>query len=259
MNHLDESNTILYKYLDANGGLMMLKYHNLQFTNATRFNDPFDCHPALFDYSNVPENKRVWTGTDFVSKMEENQMENLRNSTWICSLSKVCDSLLMWAYYNNHKGVCIGLNMDAVMKSCNYKYFGLMFPFAEEVKYRDVHQKPDYFKDHPSWLDLLLTKSKEWEHEHEVRIITQEPNWVRCGRTIPKEFENEESVDWREERFYPILSPDCFELVYLGVNMLPDNKDKIIKTAKKLNSEIKIYQMIIDPDAFKLKEELLRF
>ena len=44
----------LYKYLDFNGGLMMLHYGNLQFTNATRLNDPFDCHPSLIDFSNVP-------------------------------------------------------------------------------------------------------------------------------------------------------------------------------------------------------------
>ena len=43
-----------YKYLDAKGGLEMLENSNLQFTNATKFNDPFDCHPALFDYSNAP-------------------------------------------------------------------------------------------------------------------------------------------------------------------------------------------------------------
>lgn len=35
----------LYKYLDVDGGLAMLEHHNLQFTNATKFNDPFDCHP----------------------------------------------------------------------------------------------------------------------------------------------------------------------------------------------------------------------
>lgn len=35
----------------------MLQNSNLQFTNATRLNDPFDCHPALFNYSNVPTNK----------------------------------------------------------------------------------------------------------------------------------------------------------------------------------------------------------
>lgn len=45
----------LYKYLDFNGGLMMLHNGNLQFTNATRLNDPFDCHPSLIDFSDVPK------------------------------------------------------------------------------------------------------------------------------------------------------------------------------------------------------------
>jgi len=45
----------LYKYLDFNGGLMMLYYKDFQFTNATQLNDPFDCHPALIDFSNAPK------------------------------------------------------------------------------------------------------------------------------------------------------------------------------------------------------------
>lgn len=31
----------LYKYLDVDGGLAMLSNSNLQFTNATKLNDPF--------------------------------------------------------------------------------------------------------------------------------------------------------------------------------------------------------------------------
>ena len=102
-------------------------------------------------------------------------MENLRNNTWICCLSKVYDSLLMWAYYNSHKGICIGLNMEAVLKCCQYKFFGLTFPYAAEVKYKNIHTKLDYFKDHPSWEDLLTTKAKEWEHEQEYRLLRRCP------------------------------------------------------------------------------------
>lgn len=245
----------LFKYLDFNGGLAMLEHHNLQFTNATKFNDPFDCHPALFDYSKVPERPHNWPPADFLSMKGENDMENLRNSTWMCCLSKVHDSLLMWAYYNNHKGICIGLNKGAVLNSCQYKFFGLMFPFAAEVKYKDILQKPDYFKDHPSWNDLLLTKAKAWEHEQEVRIITKEPAWVHAGRNIPDEFKKEDIVDWKEIRHYVPLSSDCFESIFLGVNMLPRNRTKIIDIANKLNPNIKIYQMTLDPEAFRLKGE----
>ena len=67
--------TKLYKYLDADGGLMMLYYSNLQFTNATRLNDPFDCHPSLIDFSKVPAEKaKVW-GKDDVIALESNRYE----------------------------------------------------------------------------------------------------------------------------------------------------------------------------------------
>jgi len=247
--------TVLYKYLDADGGLAMLEHHNLQFTNASKFNDPFDCHPALFDYSHAPVNKNNWPPADFLSMKGENDMENLRNNTWICCLSKVYDSLLMWAYYNNHKGVCIGLNIDAVLESCQHGFIGLMSPSVEEVKYKDILQKPDYFKDHILWIDLWTTKAKAWEHEQEVRLITKEPSWVRARMDIPKELKDKEIVDGKEIRYYPELSADCFESVYLGVNILPQKKTEIIRFAKNLNPNIKIYQMTIDLEAFRLKAE----
>ena len=246
---------MLYKYLDVNGGLAMLKNHNLQFTNASKFNDPFDCHPALFDYSYTPDDKNNSLPTDFLSMKGLNDMENLRNSTWISCLSKVYDSLLMWAYYNCHKGICIGLNVDAVLKSCERGYIGIMYPTLEVVKYKDILQKPNYFKDLHSWKDFLITKAKVWEHEQEVRLITKDPAWVCEGRDIPEELKKDEVVDWKEIRHYPQLSADCFESVYLGVNILLQNKTKIIKVAKNLNPNIKIYQMKTDPEAFRLKAE----
>ena len=245
--------TRLYKYLDVTGGLAMLEHHNLQFTNASKFNVPFDCHPALFDYSHAPVNKNNWPPADFFILKGKTDMENLRNDTWMCCLSKVYDSLLMWAYYNSHKGICIGLNVEAVLKSCQRGFFGLMPPSAFDVKYKDIQQKPDYFKNPPSWIDLWTTKAEAWAHEQEVRLITKNPAWVRAGRDIPKELYEEEIVDGKEIRHYPQLSADCFESIYLGVNILPRNKTKIIKMAKKLNPNIKTYQMKTDPEAFRLK------
>ena len=48
---------ILYKYLDIKGAKCMLWNKNLQFTNATQLNDPFDCHQKLLDFSDVPASK----------------------------------------------------------------------------------------------------------------------------------------------------------------------------------------------------------
>ncbi len=97
----------------------MIANQNLQFTNASQLNDPFDCHSKLIDYSNVPDFKaKDIIHKEWEQEVGENKALNLRNNTWLCSLSKVNDLLLMWSHYcYNHKGVCIGLDMDKVMES----------------------------------------------------------------------------------------------------------------------------------------------
>lgn len=261
----------LYKYLDVNGGLAMLEHHNLQFTNATKFNDPFDCHPALFDYSNVPTNKYNWPPADFLKQKGETDMENQRNRTWICSLSKVYDSLLMWSYYGNHRGVCIGLDMEKAQKYLSKIMCSVYLGAIEmEVQYRDIIEKPDYFHDAKDLFRYQLsTKAKAWEHEKEVRLILIDPTPAGtlnhpgfAPMALPYEPKDEnEVIDWKEVRAFLDIGGECFESVYLGVNLNvkknQETKEKIIEVARRCNPEIKIYQMTIDPEAFRLKEELL--
>ena len=109
-------NIKLYKYLDADGGLAMLSNGNIQFTNATKLNDPFDCHPSLIDFSQVPTERASAWGKDVIMDLESNRFEHNRDKTWLCSLSKNYDSLLMWSYYNCHKGICIGIDMEKADK-----------------------------------------------------------------------------------------------------------------------------------------------
>ena len=40
--------------------------------------------------------------------------------------------------------------------------------------------------------------------------------------------------------------------IHLGVMMYYEEKQSVIRLAKKLNQNIKIYQMTVNPDAFKL-------
>ena len=106
----------LYKYLDFNGGLMMLHYGNLQFTNATQLNDPFDCHPSLIDFSDVPKEACGGWTPEIIEELRRDPFRRTREEAWICSLSKIYDSILMWSYYSKHKGICIGLDMEKVRK-----------------------------------------------------------------------------------------------------------------------------------------------
>ncbi len=253
---------ILYKYIDINGAKLMLGNRNLQFTNASQLNDPFDCHPKLIDHSNVPDH----LAKDSISKeweqlIGENKALNRRNDTWLCSLSKINDSLLMWSHYcYNHKGVCIGLDLDKVMESVP-PMFGTTFlkPLVIEVQYQDIIERPSAYRPKEDMFSYQWrTKAKDWSYEQEVRLVIPRPHQMYAALT-PEQMERSkrnETLDWRELHHYMPLKGECFESIYFGVNTEPTIKEKIIQYAReKLNPQINLYQMRVDENAFRLNPE----
>lgn len=244
--------TKLYKYLDANGGLMMLYYGTLMFTNATQLNDPFDCHPAYIDIPQdaIPQYRCL--PSKVFSDLEYNKGLNQRDKAYICSLSKVHDSILMWSYYSKHTGICVGLDMEKTRKYYN-RMIGLIIGCHEyEVQYRDIINRYDTTND--SY--LFTTKAKEWQHEQEVRLVSYDP-WSEYMRLLPGQDDKDGPIPWKTVRAFLDIGGECFESVYLGVNISEKDKEKVIKVAHKCNPDINIYQMTIDPKAFRLKEELV--
>lgn len=261
---------ILYKYLDVTDAKYMIgdtkppTRPNLQFTNASQLNDPFDCHPNLLDYSDVPDiEKHGCIPKEWIEQKEKNDALNLRNDTWLCSLSKVHDNLLMWTHYcQNHTGVCIGLNMEKVMDSVP-PMFGSLFekPSVIEVQYQDILQRPKGFsRSLNTWLYMWSTKAKDWEYEQEVRLVMKNPS-PQYAVLTPKQVEkskNNEVMPWTEMHHYMPINGECFESIYFGVNIDLKEKEKIINFVRKhLSSDAKLYQMQIDENAFRLKAELI--
>ena len=249
--------TILYKYLDANGGLMMLYYGTLMFTNATQLNDPFDCRPAYIDIPKdaIPHYRGL--PSKVVSDLEYNKGLNQRDKTYICSLSKVHDSILMWSYYSKNTGICIGLNMENTRKYYD-RMIGLIIGCHEyEVQYKDIINGHDTSNDsNDLFCHIFATKAKEWQHEQEVRIVSYDP-WSEYMRLLPGQDDNDDPIPWKTVRAFLDIGGECFESVYLGVNISKKDKDNIIKVAHKCNPDIKLYQMTIDPRSFKLKEKVI--
>ena len=249
--------TILYKYLDANGGLMMLYYGTLMFTNATQLNDPFDCRPAYIDIPKdaIPHYRGL--PSKVVSDLEYIKGLNQRDKTYICSLSKVHDSILMWSYYSKNTGICIGLNMENTRKYYD-RMIGLIIGCHEyEVQYKDIINGHDTSNDsNDLFCHIFATKAKEWQHEQEVRIVSYDP-WSEYMRLLPGQDDNDDPIPWKTVRAFLDIGGECFESVYLGVNISEKDKENVIKVAYKCNPDINIYQMTIDPKGFRLKEELL--
>lgn len=251
---------ILYKYLDIVGAKCMIRNKDLQFTNASQLNDPFDCHPKLIDYSNVLDSEnQKGIPKEWRVEIEENNALNLRNDTWLCSLSKVKDSILMWSHYcYNHKGVCIGIDIDKVMESIP-PMFGSIYlkPLIIEVQYQDIIKRPKV-SDNNNFVYQWKAKAKDWEYEQEVRLVMPKPNpkyaAFTFGQAQIREKQPDKVWDWREIHHYLPLKNECFDSIYFGINIEQAEKEKIIQYARKeLNPQIKLHQMEIDENAFKLR------
>ena len=254
---------ILYKYLDINGAECMIRNSNLQFTNATQLNDPFDCHPKLIDYSNVPKRElQGWIPKEWWQEKEENNATNRRNDTWLCSLSKVNDSVLMWSHYcYNHKGVCIGLDIDKVLESVPHMFGSvLMNPLVLDVQYKDIIERPNNYTPTAELSTYQWkTKAKDWEYEQEVRLVMPNPHPTYAAFT-PEQYKNhKKELDWREIHHYMPLKDECFESIYFGVKTEKSEIEKIKKYVyEKLNPQIKLYQMHVDENAFRLQSKLIK-
>lgn len=246
----------LYKYLDVDGGITMLYHKTLMFTHPLGMNDPFDCHPALIDCSKAPkERTKIW-GPKLIEDLEINHLEQKRDRAYLCCLSKVYNSIPMWAHYAKHCGICIGINMDKAKVYLDHMY-GLIIGCMElEVQYKDIVNKPDYYRDFfDRFRYQFATKAKDWEYEQEVRLLSYGTSPVYEGILNGQKGTNKHPLTLKDTHMFLRIGRECFDSVYVGINTTEKDKEKIIKVARMCNPDIKIYQMTMDPHALRLKEE----
>ena len=210
----------------------------------------------------MPKHKlQGWIPEKWWIEKEENDALNLRNNTWLCSLSKVNDSILMWAHYcYNHKGVCIGLDIDKVMQSVP-QMFGEIYlqPLVLDVQYKSIIERPNGYCNAMGLFNYQWqTKAKEWEYEQEVRLVMPKPCAMYAALTPAQVKHPKETWDWREIHHYMPLKGECFDSIYFGVNTDKAEREWMIKYAhEKLNPNIKLYQMRVDANAFRLRPEII--
>lgn len=99
---------------------------------------------------------------------------DVTKSWGIYSLSKIYTDELLWAYYADaHRGFCVEYELDEI------KEYSIRTEPSFEVNYQvkmpEVSSLDmESVKEHPEILQkkLVATKSKKWEHEDEIRIVT---------------------------------------------------------------------------------------
>lgn len=190
-------------------------------------NDPFEC---MFDdkVSNFISQLRTIPFLPPSDDLESalNELYKFVDISGIYSLSQTPLSELLWAHYaNSHLGFCIEYDLSILNK---YKIQNIN---TIKISYQDnppTATLQDVFNsEHIVILEKMFGhKSKAWEYEEEIRIITQ-----KSGRL---------NYDYR-----------AVTGVYFGLNMKNEDKIEIMKALKGRN--IQYYQVELISNSYKLK------
>lgn len=147
--------------------------------------------------------------------------------------------ILMWAHYaNNHKGVRIELNFEKL----NFEKSKI--DFVQYSERRPTHDWSDGLEFHQKMLlDALMTKSKAWDYENEVRFFTH-----------PKYCESELLENGQSLSFLP-FPEDLIRRVDFGLNMTIEEQDECKKLLANDYPHVAIYKANYHPTEYRLRYE----
>ena len=228
----------VYKY--RSGGNELTRdlnsiYKNYLFApNAKELNDPcetlvlsdnLDLQLNIFSkvFKRIPEESRK----SFYDAVENLLM--LKKELGIYSLSKTFNHELLWAHYaNNHKGFCIEYDFDTLMNNNKFYDFN-----SFEIKYS---KKPPQIElqhlvggDHKDLMKKLAgVKSKGWEYENEIRIITDKSGL-------------------HDYDFQAVTG------VYFGYRMPESDRDRIMERLKGRN--LNYYEIDLEEKSYKFQRK----
>ncbi|MCP5534790.1 MAG: DUF2971 domain-containing protein [Akkermansiaceae bacterium] len=141
----------------------LLKSSEFHFSAWDKMNDPMEGYFRYYDHEHTKDRLL--------------QIVNEKRKIKICCFSMVPDDMLLWSHYaNNHKGVCIEVDLDLDESS------GVTF---EPIRYKDDIQfikKPD--RSMRAVKDILSFKLSPWTYEREIRAFTSsnQPKCLKVGK-----------------------------------------------------------------------------
>lgn len=238
--------------------LDILMNDRIFFSKVNNFNDPYDFLPTINldpeiierfcnEVLPVEVGERFKQAIALTSEKEiiKQLVEGLRDNLAVFCATRDHKNFLMWSHYgDNHKGICIAIktyknieNNDVlhvetdqfkeIRNRSNETYFPL-FP----VQYRNM--RPSQFDcvgntNNNKVLEFMLTKSKVWEYEDEVRAVMQISNTdtqlvklkqnqiaeVFIGSQVPEEIKNKliEKLEGKDIIINEMrLSPTTYDL-----------------------------------------------
>lgn len=236
----------LYKYYKIDDrSLRLLSHDEIYFSNPLlHFNDPFDCRLPL-DYSGglqdwekklkaIYRERKIRKNAKAIKKDALTALNSSKNTpdllanadlelikdVGIFCLTEIPDDILMLSHYaDHHKGMCVGFKADQYVAFAGF-YADISSRYTAPIKYTDTYYPPKYLKasnqEKMDW--TLFTKAKDWEYEHEWRVVDRNGFGVR--------------------RIYPRMLKEIF----LGCQTCKGNEEKLLTLVRGRKEEIPVYR-----------------
>ncbi len=170
---------------------------------------------------------------DYFNKQINDTILYIKRNVRISCFSKDPQNVAMWGYYaNGHRGIVLEYYQQKIKAINDYN------SLLSEVSYHDSHPKPldlDYTNINKVQMDVFLRKSKDWEHEQEVRNILNMNFVDKDGLAKMKE--------------------NTIKSVIFGYRVDPNLVRKIVNIIHNKSLDIKLKAIIQDKHVYKLKIE----
>ena len=255
----------LYHYQRFDRGRLeeILRTGNIFLSNASRFNDPWDCKP-YFDFTRLDdpiffERQVQWfdraarKNTAYLSEEEfRRRAARLRSDRpflerMIHDMATVSDAMeqeyrvyclttnptstLMWSHYaQNHTGICLGFR-------CHNQVFGS----ALRVEYSDTFPLIDLANEGmEASLLPFLAKSADWSYEEEYRLIAQEEAANKGDDTLIT-----------RSNLLPIPE-DALACIVVGCQMLESEREVVRRLIQEHAQAVQLQQAVRVPNHYQL-------
>lgn len=235
----------LYKYVNIQTGISILKNLSLRFTQPNQLNDPFEmCAPIVSEdfcklncpdtfHTKLPGEEEEQDIIQIQSFDFQNEVLNHISRLYgIACFSTSSKNLLLWSHYaNSHQGICIQFVLDNNFFE-SAKHF--------EVKYsnkRPVIDTSELYNNYDYLINQMSIKSRDWAYEKEYRFYSLLSGCTRICDT-----------DIYTKTF------DMANLgnVVLGYKCNKEDRTKIIKIMESYDKRNRVRQARLSTDVFNL-------
>lgn len=224
------------------------------------FNDPFDCRPNLI-MSNITVAEAIQRTEAMIQRRglpaDHPHAVTARNAaregkfgspemyealgrgmqaaidrSSVCCFNSVWDDPRMWAQYaDDHKGYCLAFELDG-----NWPEDAVPIPVNYSEERPEIDLAVDTMEDRDAaWHYVegsIFTKSSHWRGEEEVRVFRHE--------TPPGLL---------------AFPPSALKAVYLGLQIRPENRERLIAAIKQRRQWIPAYQLHLHESRYEFELE----